>query len=76
LAIDLPVFASDGVTATEAQLLFYGWSVVGGPGIDGTHSDAYWTILETAPGSRLLKLSGSRLQPPDFYINTWAFAVR
>ena len=85
LVIPLPVFATDGVTATEAQLLFYGWSVVG----SASGATGYYRVIEAGPyagdhnvdtpvpGSRLLRsMSGGLGSSADYYINMWAFAVR
>jgi hypothetical protein len=86
LAIDLPTFLSDGLTARPSQLLFYGWAVegqrFGGTGwadfteVDPTaaHSGSYTPLS----GSRVLGwnqagLGGSAHQ---VLIHTWAFAVR
>ena len=74
--IPLPVFQSDGVTATPAQVLAYGWATnaaqLGGSG--------HWEVTETSPGSRVLTGTtpgGSGLFSGfEFYLNIWAFAVR
>ena len=81
VAIPLPVFASDGVTATPAQLLFYGWSCVG-----SSDTQNAWAIREagaspadpniSVPGSRLLRCGGNPGGGTGLYINIWAFAVR
>ena len=79
--IVLPVFESDGITATQDQLLFYGWAIEGGY----YGSSAYSFVHETVPPSTLGGTDGSRILTidahdlmgyGDFWINTWALAVR
>ena len=85
LAIDLPTFLSDGLTASPSQLLFYGWSIEGqrfgstGWGeileVDAAGMHSTWT---PSPGSRLLGYNQFGLGGSAFTLQilTWAFAVR
>lgn len=80
LAIELPVFESDGVTATPDQLLFYGWGIVGWRWHNyEANTDLSMHLNETSEGSRLIKLTGTNnpfAPNGNWDIATWAFAMR
>lgn len=72
-AIILPTFLSDGVQATQEQVLAYGWALNGAPlGGAGFHN-----LIETAPGSMVLHYSDSGDDgDTNIYFNTWVIAAR